>query len=98
MPFQRGTSEPKSVDYDDGGPRLHATTVRFHAESWDRLGREAKRLGVARSTLIREATEAHLTRSPLEADLRELRDRVERIEAVLSVVVAAVRRLRRWLR
>lgn len=78
--------------------RLHTTTVRFRPDSWERIGREAERLGMGRSTLIREATEAYLARGPVDAELRELRERVDRVEAVVAVLVAAVRRLRRWLR
>lgn len=73
--------------------RLHTTTVRFDADAWEAICREADRLGVPRSMFIREATTARIARCEQHTELRELTDRVDRIERRLTLALTALRRL-----
>lgn len=71
--------------------RVHTTTVRFSAETWQDLKDACERDGVATAQYIREATIARLAQSAhaprtdrLEHELGELRLRVERLEYLLQ--------------
>lgn len=75
--------------------RLHTTTVRFDADAWEAICREADRLGVARSMFIREAPTARIARCEQRSELRDLADRVEHIERRLALAIVALRRLLR---
>jgi hypothetical protein len=65
-------------------PRLHQTTVRFDAESWEQVGIHAARLGVHRATFIREATQARIARGDARDEIRQLCERVDRLEAFIT--------------
>jgi len=73
------------------------TTVRFDAETWEAIEREARRRGMSKAALIRDATVAQLARveaaalvrAELSAELEALGDLRRRV----SIVEAALRRL-----
>jgi hypothetical protein len=73
-------------------PRLHQTTVRFNAESWEQVGIHSARLGVPRATFIREATQARIARGDARDEIRQLCERVDRLEATVTRALRARQR------
>lgn len=62
---------------------LHTTTVRFTADQWAAIVREAERLGIGRSTFVREAVVFYLGHQLTAA-------RVDRLETRFGVLVRQV--------
>ncbi len=73
-------------------PRLHQTTVRFDAETWEQVGIHADRLGLHRAAFIREATQARIARSDARDEIRRLCERVDRLEATVTRALRARQR------
>lgn len=73
-------------------PKLH-DPVRFDADAWAAVCREADRLGVPRALFIRDAVHARVVRLEHHTELQELASRVERAERGLTIALTALRRL-----
>lgn len=73
-------------------PRLHQTTVRFDAETWEQVGIHADRLGLHRAAFIREATQARIARGDTRDEIRQICERVDRLEACITRALRARQR------
>lgn len=65
---------------------MHVTTVRFNADQWAAIVREAERLGIAKSAFVRDAVIFYLGH-------RSAEDRIGRLEDRLGLLGEQVQRL-----
>lgn len=74
---------------------LHTTTVRFTADQWAAIVREAERLGIARSAFVRDAVVFYLGYQTAETRISGLEDRltalVERVQKLARALTIATR-------